>query len=136
MDKQLFELIMMVKKKCLRTEERIRAELKLTPGEFHGLIAIQDGEKVPGLEFSERMDFSASRGSRILNRLVNKQFMVLNPGQSDRRSIEASLTAEGARMREIIYARMTECEKRITSQLSEKDVRDIRAALTKLASVM
>lgn len=136
MDKQLFELIMMVKKKCLQTEESIRLDLKLTPGEFHGLLAIEEGEKVPGQEFSERMDFSPSRGSRILNRLVTKKFMVLNPGQSDRRSIEASLTVKGVKMREIIVDKMSECETRITSQLSEKDVRDIRIALTKLAGVM
>lgn len=136
MEKQLFELIMMVKKKCLRTEERIRVELKLTPGEFHGLLVIEKGEKVPGLEFSERMDFSPSRGSRILNRLVTKQYMVLNPGRSDRRSIEASLTPKGVHMREIIFAKMSECEGRITSQLSREEVNDIKAALEKLASVM
>ncbi|MBN2415334.1 winged helix-turn-helix transcriptional regulator [bacterium] len=136
MEKQLFELIMMVKKKCLRTEEKIRTELKLTPGEFHGLLAIEEGEKVPGLAFSERMDFSPSRGSRILNRLVTKKYMVLNPGRSDRRSIEASLTPGGVHMRAIIFSKMTDCETRITSQLSREDVRDIKSALTKLASVM
>jgi len=136
MEKRLFELIIMVKKKCVRTEETIREKLGLSPGEFHGLLAIQPGEKLPGLEFAERMDFSASRASRIINRLVNKGYMILKPAQADRRSIETALTPEGEKMRAVLYKEMSECEKRITSQLKDEDVEEIKNALMKLTGVM
>jgi len=136
MKKKLFELIMILKKKCLRTEESIRSELNLTPGEFNGLLTIEEGEKIPGLIFANRMDLSPSRASRVINRLVDRGYMELKTPKKDRRSIEASLTNEGVQMRKIVFEKMTQCENRITAQLSINQVKKIRKALLLLSQVM
>jgi len=136
MEKQLFELIMAVKKKCLHTEERIRSNLKLSPGEFHGLLVLVPGETLPARIFTERMSFSASRGSRIINRLVQRQYLTIEIAAEDRRSIRISLTDEGVRMREIVFENMTECENKIKAHLSESEIADIRKALILLTGVM
>ena len=136
MEKQLFELIIKIKKKCLRTEERIRGELKLTPGEFHGLLAVQPGERLPGQEFSDRLDISASRGSRVINRLVQRGFMELNTGKEDRRSIEVFLTEDGISMGRLVFEKMVECESTFSSRLNDHQINEIRASLELLLSVM
>lgn len=136
MKKRLFELIMILKKKCLRTEESIRSDLNLTPGEFNGLLTIEEGEIMPGLFFANKMDLSPSRASRIINRLVDRGYMELKTSKKDRRSIDASLTKKGLQMRQIVFEKMTQCENRITAQLSINQVKKIKKALLLLSQVM
>ena len=136
MAQKLFELIITLRKKCLQTEEAIRSELKLTPGEFNGLLSIESGEKVPGLVFSHRLGLSASRGSRVLNRMLDNGYITLSTVPDDRRSAEASLTHKGTRMRQSILELMEACEKKIVSQLSGKETELVMRTLQRLVEVM
>ena len=136
MEKRLFELIIQIRKKCLQTEEKIRSELRMTPGEFNGLLSIEPGEKVLGAAFSQRMGLSASRGSRVIGRMLKSGFIDLEQVPDDRRAVEASLTREGIAMQKRLMARMGECEERILSQLDDAMARNIREALTALVDVM
>ncbi len=135
-EKHLFELIMDIRKKCLRTEEKIRKKLSLTLGELNGLIVLEGGESITSLAFSSRLNLSPSRGSRVLGNLKDKEYVELEIQSADRRAVNAYLTPSGERMREKIYKEMSECEKRITSQLSEKQLKNIREALILLSETM
>ncbi len=136
MQKNLFNLVMTIRKKCLQTEEKIRSQLGLTLGEFNGLLLIKPGEKVHGLEFSNRMGLSQSRGSRVIARMMGSGFVNLETVQGDRRSAEASLTSNGKAMRKKIIDQLDDCEKRMTSQLSEAEIQKIKNTLERLISVM
>lgn len=136
MDPKLFKLIISIRKKCMQTEEKIRSELDLTPGEFNGLLCLDPEEKIIGSEFSQRLGLSPSRGSRVISRMWKNGFIHLEQVPDNRRSVEASLTANGIKMKKKVEARMEECEKRITSQLSEKDSSKIHQALTMLVEAM
>jgi DNA-binding MarR family transcriptional regulator len=136
MKKPLFEFIIAIRKKCLQTEEKIRADLDLTQGELYGLLALEPGEKIPGMTFSQRMGLSPSRGSRIVSRLMQNGYVTSEPVPENRRSVEVSLSLKGKQMRKSVERHMEECEKRITSQLDEKQTRDVRHALRLLVEVM
>jgi len=136
MEKRLFELIIAIRKKCLYTEEKIRSELKLTPGEFNGLLAVEPGERILGHTFSRRTGLSPSRGSRVIGRLMQSGFVQSETVPENRRSMEVFLTQKGKTMRKTIENRMEECEKRFTSQLDENQITDIKQALEQLADVM
>lgn len=136
MKKPLFELIISIRKKCMQTEEKVRSDLDLTQGEMYGLLALEPGEKIPGMIFSQRMDLSPSRGSRVISRLMHNGYVTLEPVPENRRSVEVSLSPKGKQMRKSVERHMEECEKRITSQLNEKQTRDVRHALGLLAEVM
>lgn len=136
MSKPLFELIIQIRKKCLRTEEKIRTELDLTPGEFNGLLSIEPGEKILGAAFSSRMGLSPSRGSRVISRLLENGFIDLEQVPDNRRAVEASLTKSGIAMQKRLFERMGECEGRILSQLDETQAGEVREALTTLVDVM
>ena len=136
MQKKIFELIMNIRKKCLQTEEKIRSQLNLTPGEFNGLLMIKPGEKVHGLEFSNRMGLSQSRGSRVISRMMGSGFVKLETVQGDRRSAAASLTPSGKMMRRKLIDRLGDCEKQMSSQLNDDTIQEIKNSLEKLISVM
>ncbi len=136
MEKKLFELIIEVRKKCLQTEEKIRAELNLSPAEFHGLLALEPKEKILGAVFSERMCLSPSRGSRVISRLLQGGFVEQKVVPDNRRSVEVFLTPEGNKMRKTIQKQMEECEERFSSQLDSNQIVDVKHALEALVNVM
>ena len=71
----MIELILAIKRKCQGTEERIQAELGLSPAEFNGLTVLDETQEVSGCEFAGQMMLSPSRGSRVLNRLVSDGYV-------------------------------------------------------------
>jgi DNA-binding MarR family transcriptional regulator len=136
MEKRLFELIMQIRRRCLQTEEKIRTELHLTPGEFNGLLSIEPGEKLPGITFSQRMGLSPSRGSRVISKMSGNGYITLQTVPENRRSAEASLTQKGMQMRDMLKHHMSECEEKITSQLTSQQTKHVTSALRLLAEVM
>ena len=120
----------------MQTEDKIRSELALTPGEFHGLLSIEPEERIPAAEFSRRMALSPSRGSRVLGCLLRKGLIRLESVPGDRRSVWASLTAKGLKKRDRIDECMQECEDRITSRLDPSSSDKVRQALEQLVKAM
>lgn len=136
MEQKFFELIIQIRKKCIQTEEKIQKELQISPAEFNGLLSIHPKQKMPCALFSGQMGLSASRGSRVIGKLQENGFIQLKTIPNNRRSVEVSLTKRGLEMRAILEERMAECEKRFITQLSKKQIQEIRKSLTLLADVM
>jgi len=136
MQKRLFELIIQIRKKCIETEERIQKEFHISPAEFNGLLSIQPKEKIQSSVFSRQMGLSASRGSRVIGKMQESGFIKVETFPDNRRIVEVSLTKKGIEMRTVLEKRMAECEKRFTTKLSEKQIKEIRESLTLLTEVM
>jgi len=129
MEPQLFELILSIKRKCQSNEDRIQKELKISQGEFNGLICLHPDDKILASHFAERMGLSASRGSRVLYKLSSNGYVNTAARPDDRRSMSVCLTFSGLKMKNEIQKRMQACESRICSSLSEKQVNKIKDAL-------
>jgi len=136
MSKKLYELIISIRKKCLRNEENVRTELNLTPAEFQSLLVIEPEEKILGHIFSQRMCLSPSRGSRVISRLMKDGFVEQQIVPDNRRRAEIYLTTIGIQMRKQVVNRMEECEKKITSQLTRSQSKQVRETLELLANIM
>jgi len=136
MGEHLFELILAVKRKCQRNEERIRQELGLSQAEFNALIVLDGPQELSGCEFAERMALSPSRGSRVLNKLMTDGYVKIGPGPADRRAIVISLTPEGMGVRQQIIGRMAACENRIATGLDQTSVEQVKHALELLEAVL
>ncbi len=136
MNRCLFELVLAIKRKCMCNEEQIQEQLGLSAAEFHGLMVLDDGRAVLGGQFAERMGLSASRGSRVLNRLVTDGLVQVQPGSKDRRSISVSLTDRGMRMRQEIAEHMRACERRICGRLEKASVEQVKGALEVLEAAL
>jgi DNA-binding MarR family transcriptional regulator len=136
MNERLFELILVVKRKCQGSEERIQEELGLSQAEFNALIVLDDRQEVSGCQFAERMALSPSRGSRVLNKLVTDGYVQAGAGPSDRREIAISLTPNGRRAKQRIIGHMEACESRICAGLDQTSIEQIKHALELLEAVL
>jgi DNA-binding MarR family transcriptional regulator len=136
MSRPFFELILAVKRKCQSNEEQIRQELHLSPAQFSGLLVLEDGQEITGCVFAERMALSPSRGSRVLNSLVDDGYVKTQSDPGDRRAVLISLTSKGRRTRQRIVSRMGDCERRICGRLDQRRVAQVKDALELLAATL
>lgn len=136
MGRRFFELILAVKRKCESNEEKIQVELGLSPAEFGGLIVLDEEREVSGCEFARQMALSPSRGSRILNRLVNDGYVRTRVSPEDRRTILLSLTPQGSYVKHQIIGLMEACESRICAGLDAGSVEGVKNALEVLDRVL
>ena len=136
MSNKLFTLMIMVVKKCSLSEEKIRKEFKLSLAEYNGILALDNGEKILCNVFSKKMGLSPSRGSRVINRLIDKGYIVGTRLRDDKRGLVVSLSRKGKSMRARLAYRMNDCEKRILKHLSVKKRKEVKEALRILVEVM
>ena len=136
MEPTLFELILSIKRKCASNEEKIQTELKLTPAEFNGLLALYPKEEILGSAFAQRMHLSPSRGSRVLGKLMESGYVQTDLKPNNRRSVYISLTQSGLNMKKKILNRMRVCENRICTVFSERDINKIKQTLIQLEQAL
>jgi len=136
MGRRLIELILAIKRKCQGTEERIQAELGLSPAEFNGLTVLDETQEVSGCEFAGRMTLSPSRGSRVLNRLVSDGYVRTRVSPEDRRTILVALTPAGRQVKQQIIGHMDACEQRIYAGLDPQSAEQVESALEILDRVL
>lgn len=136
MSNELFNLMIMVVKKCSLSEEKIRREFKLSLAEYNGLLALEHGERILCNVFSKKMGLSPSRGSRVTNRLIEKGYIKSNRLLDDKRGLVIALNRKGKSIKTKLAHRMNECEKKILKHLSIKKRKEVRDALRILTEVM
>jgi len=129
MDKPLFQRIFSIKQKCSSREEAIRRDLGVNHSEFHALLSLTLETAVQGNVLAERMSLSPSRASRVVSKLLEKNFIQTEYHPHDRRSQFIRLTESGQEMKEAIESRLQLCERRILDKYSDQDVRVIKWAL-------
>ncbi len=134
--KNLFELILSIKRKCQANEDRIQQEMGISQAEFNGLLVLNPDESVPGAEFAQRMGLSPSRGSRVLTKLMKSGYVNSEFKPDDRRSVSIRLTQNGIKMKNQIYNRMQACETRICSGIDHCKIDQIREALVLLEQAL
>lgn len=132
----MFELIIMLMKKCQLTEEKIRKDFGLSAAEYNGLLAINKHEKMFCHTFAKKMGLSTSRGSRVIDRLTKKGYLTGKALPDDRRTLQITMTKKGAILKKRIEDKMDECEERMLATLSAKQRTDVRTALEMLAEIM
>lgn len=136
MSKKLFDLITVLMKKCQLTETKIRNEFGLSAAEYNALLTIRYDEKMLCNAFSEKMGLSASRGSRIIDRLTKKGFVKGEAVPDDRRILKISMTDKGIALKNLINKKMDECENEILGKLSRQQREEVRNTLEMLSEIM
>jgi len=135
MEKSLVDLIIELKKSCIEDEEQIRTLCKVSLAEYKGIMVISEGEKITCNILSRKMGLSPSRGSRTIDNLVKKKYLLrmVNPG--DRRSFIISLSSRGAKLKNQIEQERNSCEKRIRKKLSSREVDLIKEGLELITKI-
>ncbi len=136
MNKNIIEIIFTLKSKCCSQEEKIREELKLSPAEFKGLISIEPGVIMPCKILSQKMGLSVSRGSRVIEKLMNSGYIQEVKTKGDRRVMNVTLTKKGVITQRKILKILKECEHKILKKFSKPELESLISSLIKVNEVL
>jgi len=133
MEKNLVDLVIELKKNCMEDEKQIRTLCNVSLAEYKGIIEIETTERVTCNVLSKKMSLSISRGSRIIDSLVRKGYLLRMENPEDRRSFVLSLSSKGAKIRKQIEQERNNCEYRLRKNLSVREVKLIKEGLELIA---
>lgn len=128
----LVDILAELKKECVANEEKIRRSLDLSEAEYNGLICLNKGEKITCREFAERMNLSVSRGSRVIDKLLEKGYLDRVDCSEDRRCKHVKLTKNGATIRRKIDKQRQDCEQKLAADYSEQKLAMLKKELRRL----
>ena len=129
MEKNLLDLIIELKKRCLEDEEQIRNLCNVSLSEYKAVMEIDTTERITCNVLSKKMGLSPSRGSRVIDGLVRKKYLIKMTNSEDRRSFVLSLSPKGTKIKEQIQRERNNCERRMKEKLSAKELNLIEEGL-------
>jgi len=135
MNKSIIDLIIELKKGCMEDEKHIRTICHISFAEYKGIMGIDIEESITCNALSQKMGLSPSRGSRIIDNLVRKGYLLRMVNPADRRSFVVSLSFKGAKIRKQIKQERNNCEKKIIKSFSEKEVELIKEGLELITKI-
>ena len=135
MEKKLVDLIIELKKGCMEDEKQIRTLCNVSLAEYKAVLEIDTTERITCNVLSEKMGLSVSRGSRIIDNLVRKGYLLRMENPEDRRSFVLSLSSKGAKIKKQIEQERNNCEYRLRKNLSAREVELIKEGLELIAKV-
>ena len=135
MEEKLIDLIIELKKGYMEDEKQIRTLCNVSLAEYQGIMKINTTERITCNILSEKMGLSISRGSRIIDSLVRKGYLLRTENPEDRRSFVLSLSSKGTEIKKQIEQERNNCEYRIRKNLSIREVKLIKEGLELIAKV-
>ena len=129
MEKNLVDLLIELKKGCLEDEQQIRTLCNVSLAEYKAVMEIDTTERITCNVLSKKMGLSPSRGSRIIDGLVRKKYLIRMTNSEDRRSFVLSLSPKGTKIKEQIERERNNCERRIREKLSTEELKLIKRGL-------
>jgi len=135
MEEKLIDLIIELKKGCMEDEKQIRTLCNVSLAEYKAILEIKTTEIITCNVLSEKMGLSISRGSRIIDSLVRKGYLLRTINPEDRRSFVLSLSSKGIKIRKQIEQERNNCEYRLRKNLSVREVGLIKEGLELIAKV-
>ncbi len=135
MEKSLIDLLVELKKCCITDEKQIQTLCNVSLAEYKAILEIETTERITCNVLSEKMGLSVSRGSRIIDSLVKKGYLLRMENPEDRRSFVLSLSSKGAKIRKQIEQERNNCEYRLRKNLSAREVGLIKEGLELIAKV-
>ena len=129
MDQNILDLLYELKKKCILNDDAFMAEANLSYAEYNFFIAINKCDEINSNIIAKKMGLSLSRISRVIDKLVNRNFLTRKPDSSDRRAIKLVLTKEGENLKNQITEYRKKCEYKIINNVSAKKLTIIKESL-------
>ena len=136
MEKNIVDLIIELKKSCMEDEKQIRTLCNISLAEYKGIMEIETAERVTCNVLSKKMGVSISRGSRIIDGLVKKEYLLRMENPEDRRSFVLYLSSKGTKIRKQIEQERNNCEYRIRKNLSAREVKLIKEGLELIGKIL
>ena len=120
----------------MEDEKQIRTLCNISLAEYKGIMEIDTAERVTCNVLSKKMGVSISRGSRIIDGLVKKEYLLRMENPEDRRSFVLYLSSKGTKIRKQIEQERNNCEYRIRKNLSAREVKLIKEGLELIGEIL
>jgi DNA-binding MarR family transcriptional regulator len=122
----VIDMIYELKKKCSKIDNQLMCELNLSQSELQFFLALGNCKSICSNELSKHMELSASRISRVVDKLVINGYLNRDIDSKDRRAITLALTSKGLETKDIITNKRKECETKVLDSLSGEDAANFR----------
>jgi len=132
----ILDLIYELKKKCIQSDDDFFNSLDMTQAEYNMFICLKNCKHFNSYSVAEKMQLSLSRVSRIIDKMVNKEFLTRTTNKLDRRAIDIKMTAKGKEVMEKIIEYRIAREKKLASQISQQEKDEISSNLKKLIDIL
>ena len=122
----LIEALYTLRTKCTENDGSIYEKLGLSPGEYNFFLSAMPLEKLECAPILKKMRISASRFSRIVDRMVKNGYLTRCADDNDRRNIVLSYTAKGESVINDISDRLIKLEAKLTENLSYGQIEEMK----------
>ncbi len=129
-DERLIDQIIAFKKKC-NLDERIGSRFNLSNRDVSCLYLLSTSE-MNSKDVAAGIGVSPSRGSRLINQLINRGYLTVKPDSNDRRNQLLRLSSAGKRCLSALEKEKEACEKLLTEQLEGEQLEMIRKGINLL----
>ncbi|NPD46835.1 MULTISPECIES: MarR family winged helix-turn-helix transcriptional regulator [unclassified Lentimicrobium] len=131
-DSTILELIYELKKKCIQGDEAFFHSLDISQAEYNMFLCLRDCTHFNSYSVAEKMQLSLSRVSRIIDKMVNKEYLTRSTNKTDRRAIDIKMTPLGKEIMNKILEYRLDRETTLCEKIATKDVETIKSSLNKL----
>jgi MarR family transcriptional regulator, organic hydroperoxide resistance regulator len=121
-----------MKKKCAHVDQRLMVELNLSQSEYLFFSSLDSCQVISSNELSKNMGLSASRVSRVVDKLVVNGYLDRNTDTSDRRAITLCLTPKGKEIKSMIDRERLKCEEQLLQVIPSDEVEKLRHIIGKI----
>lgn len=135
-DSSILDLIYELKKKCIQSDEVFFDTHDISQAEYNMFICLENCKHFNSYSVAEKMQLSLSRVSRIIDKMVNKEFLTRSINKIDRRAIDIKMTSKGKEVMDKIIQYRNERASKLESKINEKEKADIGINLKKLIEIL
>ena len=128
----ILSMIYEMKKQCAKVDQLLMDDLNISQSELLFFSALDTCKGLNSPELAKNMGLSASRVSRVVDKLVVNGYLDRNTDVSDRRAITLCLTPKGKVIRSKIDKVRNECEARLLGSIPSEEVEQFREIISKI----
>lgn len=125
-----------MKKKCTLIDQELMERLNLSQSELQFFNSLDNCTGISSPKLAKSMGLSASRISRVVDKLVVNGYLDRNIDATDRRAITLCLTDAGKSIKNEIDKGRVECESRLLRVIPESDIEKFRDIIAKIVKEM
>ena len=128
----IMSIVYEMKKKCSQMDQQLMDELDISQSELLFFSSLNNCQGISSPELAKSMGLSASRVSRVVEKLVVNGYLDRNPDTSDRRAIILCLTDKGKLVRNKIDKVKNDCEARLLETIPSEEVEKFRDIISRI----
>ena len=132
----ILSLVYEMKRKCAQVDQGLMDELQISQSELLFFSSLDNCLGLSSPELAKNMGLSASRVSRVVDKLVVNGYLDRNTDAADRRAITLCLTPKGKVVRGKIDKVRNECEARLLETMPSEEIERFRELISKIVKNM